>query len=262
MKPSLFNPILLTLVLVLTCGAPRAFATDTDVQGLQAAYDAEQNIKGQMEVGDVHGITKLALEVIVYEGIKNLRAVGELALAEQFQAEWDNEISGTINPNPAGGISALDIGDHDPLSPWLANFYQVLKVKTMGLVSAVQVVNDLNTLNYALGVVLHPNGTWRAHTEYDHIEYRKHFIPFANIVTYWASLEACKYYVKKYQQVCSYGADFLEKYMGRHIAPVLSDKIFNLATGHHGQSLSTLADDGDLNEQDFINTILNEVHHQ
>lgn len=250
----------LALAFVLALGCTKAFADDSVVQGLQAAYDSEQSIKGQMETGDVHGIAKLALDIIVYEGIKNLRAVGEIQLADQFESEWDNEISGSINPTPAGLVDIMDIGDHDPLSPWLANFYVVLQQKTLGLVKAIQVVNDLNTLNYALGVVLHPNGAWRAHTEYDRIEYRKHFIPFANIVTYWGSLEACKHFLPKVSMVCSYGAEYLEKYMGRNIAPVLSDKVFKIATHNKSTELYSVMDD-DLNEQDFINAILNQVQH-
>jgi hypothetical protein len=259
-QQNLIKSVSLAVVLVMAAGSTKVFADDSVVQGLQAEYNTEQSIVTQMGTGDLHGITKIALEVVVYEGIKNLRAVGEITLADQFQTEWDNEISGSIdNPTPAGGISALDIGDHDPLSPWLANFYQVLLQKTMGLAKAFQLANDINTLNYALGVVLHPNGSWRANTSYDRIEYRKHFIPFANLVTYYATLESCKHFLPKVSMVCSYGADYLEKYMGRHIAPVLSDKVFQLATEHHSVSDYSTQEDSTLNEQDFINTILNEV---
>jgi hypothetical protein len=87
-------------------------------------------------------------------------------------------------------------------------------------------------MNYALSVVFKPNGIWRNHTDYDRIEYRKHFIPFADTATYWISLEVCKHYAMQYKKFCDRGAGILEHVMGRYVAPRISDAVFKLATHH------------------------------
>jgi hypothetical protein len=64
------------------------------------------------------------------------------------------------------------------------------------------------------------------------IEYRKHFIPFANIVTYYVTLVGCQYVADRQGQpelkkVCKPVAEKLQLAMGRYVAPVVSDWIFN-----------------------------------
>jgi hypothetical protein len=171
------------------------------------------------------------LSILVPEGIQELRNAGDNAAADQFEQEWNTVILPSLNRT----MNPMELGDHDPLSPWLAKFYQTLMTDTHGLIKSIRSISDINTANYALGVVLFPNGKWRTNTDYDRIEYRKHFIPFADIATYWISLEACNYYTAKYaaplKQVCSYAADKLDFYMGRYVAPVLSDEVFHLTTG-------------------------------
>ncbi len=219
------------------------------IQGLRAAYQAEESIQADIKAGQNVKVAKLALSILVPEGIKELRAAGDNEQADQFEREWNNDIL----PSLDRAKTPMELGDHDPLSPWLANFYKTLVADTHGLVKSIQIINDINTANYALGVVLFPNGKWRQHTAYDRIEYRKHFIPFADIATYWVSLEACNYYAQQYKQLCSYGAETLEHYMGRYVAPVLSDELFAILTGHQNAQTCNY---NSLSESDFEQQVL------
>src|SRR5206468_1527681 len=105
--------------------------------------------------------------------------------------------------------------------------------KTRGMVKGIRILHDIYQMNYALAVVFKPNGSWRTNTAYDRIEYRKHFIPFADATTYWVTLVMCKKYAPEAKKYCDRGAGILEHVMGRYVAPRISDGVFHLATHHH-----------------------------
>jgi hypothetical protein len=164
--------------------------------------------------------------------------VGEVKLASQLQNEWSHQISGLLQEKLNEKLNGLDVGtlelgDFDPVSAWLDQFYNTLYYKTKGMVKGIRVIHDVYLMNYALAVVLKPNGAWRTHTPYDRIEYRKHFIPFANTVTYWGTLKTCQFYMPQYKKFCGNGAGYIEKFMGKYLAPRISDQVFALITASH-----------------------------
>ena len=55
-----------------------------------------------------------------------------------------------------------DLGDHPPAILWLAQFHDLLMEYTGGLARQIRLINDINTLNYALPVVFAPNGSWQS----------------------------------------------------------------------------------------------------
>jgi hypothetical protein len=246
--------LLVIFAMSLTTLAVHANA-DSDIspdlhQGLQAAYDANSAVVADFQSGIVAASAQNGLNVMVARGIEILREIGENQLANQFESEWNTQFS--------HDLISHELGDHAPLSLWLANYYSVLSVKTDGIIKAVPLVQDINTMNYALGVVLRPNGAWRTYTDYDRIEYRKHFIPMADILTYWSSLELCKYYVKGMEkQLCGKGATELETLMGRYVAPQLSDYVWAKVSGQPNSTPAPVLEGQFASEQDFENAILN-----
>jgi hypothetical protein len=206
---------------------------------LQAMFDGYRQTHADLAKGYFQKIAKRSLDIMVAEGCDRLREVGEFALADQFQNEWKTQISVSMN----GNLTALELGDFDPISPWLDHFYDTLYRKTRGMVKGIRVIHDIYLMNYALAVVFKPNGDWRTHTAYDRIEYRKHFIPFANTATYWMSLKACEIYLPKQKKLCNRGAGILEHVMGRYVAPHMSDSFFALANHHQsGADVSVMPD--------------------
>jgi hypothetical protein len=237
------------MVLAASANADSNFS-DAQHAGLQAAYDANSAVVADFSNGVVAASAQNGLNIMVARGIAILREVGENQIADQFESEWNNQFSHYLISH--------ELGDHDPLSPWLANYYNVLSAKTDGIIKGVQLIADINTMNYALGVVLRPHGNWRTYTDYDRIEYRKHFIPMADIITYWTSLELCKHYVKGMgKQVCGKGATELEKLMGRYVAPQLSDFVWARVSGQDNSTPAPALSGQFESEQDFENSILN-----
>jgi hypothetical protein len=245
--------IILATSLMTFAVSANADISDSQHQGLQAAYDANTAIVADFQSGVVATSAQNALNVMVARGIQILRDIGEGAAADQFESEWNSQFTNYLTTNL---LFAHELGDHEPLLPWLANYYNVLNAKTDGIIKAVQIVQDINTMNYALGVVLRPNGSWRTYTDYDRIEYRKHFIPMADIITYWTSLELCKHYITGLgKQVCGKGATELETLMGRYVAPELSDYVWARVSDQDNSTPAPAVTNQFASEQDFENSL-------
>jgi hypothetical protein len=215
------------------------------LSGLQATFEAYRETRSDLAEGLVQKVAKRSLDNMVAEGCNRLRAVGEIDLAAQYEQEWKNQISVVLDSN----LSTFELGDFNPISPWLDNFYNTLYRKTRGIVKGIRVIHDIYLMNYALNVVFKPNGEWRQHTAYDRIEYRKHFIPFADIATYWISLKVCQRYLQQYQKYCSNGAGYLERFTGKYVFPRISDQVFAMAI--HGHNSSVVSAPEDLSFEQF-----------
>jgi hypothetical protein len=205
--------------------------------GIHATFNKYVETKADLASGYLEKLAKKNLNVLVAEGCDRLRLAGETKLATQLQTEWSHQISSALDErinvySLTGDVGTMELGDFDPLNAWLDNFYNTLYYKTRGMVKGFRVIHDVYLMNYALAVVLRPHGNWRLHTDYDRIEYRKHFIPFANTVTFWTSEKACEYYLPQFKRYCGNAAGYLEKFMGKHVAPHISDQVFAMVKGH------------------------------
>jgi hypothetical protein len=223
--------------------------------GIHATFNIYIETKSDLASGYLEKLAKKNLNVLVAEGCDRLRQVGETKLAAQLQSEWSSQVSTALDERISvysltGDVGTLELGDFDPLNAWLENFYNSLYYKTRGMVKGIRVIHDVYLMNYALAVVLRPQGSWRLHTDYDRIEYRKHFIPFANTVTFWASEKTCEYYMPQYKKYCGNVAGYLEKFMGKHVAPHISDRVFSMVKGKD--------DSAELDYQAFENQMMND----
>jgi hypothetical protein len=269
-------PVVAALVFIAHSVAAFA-ATSAGTPGLIDAFNVESNVHAELSAGNFSQPAQQTLNILVKKGIANLAAAGETTLASQLESEWNSGLSDYL-PNHVvvdqtasaslGFITVLDIGDHDPLSPWLAKFHDTLSAKTMGIIDGFQVVHDIFTMNYALGVVLHPKAnSWKsasATSQENEWEYRKHFIPMANIISYWATLETCNYVTKAkapaLARLCKPAATKLEFYMGRYWAPKMSDFVYEKANGIRAskKNRSSFADAPDfvISEADFEKDVM------
>lgn len=195
--------------------------------------------------------TSRVLDKIVREGFEDLQAAGDVELARQLEAEWNGHYVGELKAMALGLPQTIskDLGDHPPLSMWLENYYQMLAARTRGLIRQIRLIDDIRKMNFALAVVFHPRGDWQLqYAGKEWIEYRRHFIPMANIVTYWGSYLGCRYITVKYpdlkqmKRYCGKIATKLEWAMGQYIAPRLSDAVFKRAKLHHGKSAESYDD--------------------
>lgn len=204
---------------------------------MQAAINARNNFVRALLEGNYLEVTRQAFDHAVKDLADQLENdYHKVAEAQELRQEWGND----------GGVSQFmmafamklgydDLGDHAPLFVWLEQYFVKLEDKYGGLISKIGIIATVRQMNFALPVVFTPaSHRWQLKGQDNRIEYRKHFIPFANLVTYYGSLIACNVVTVKsghaeFKRFCKPAAEKLQFAMGRYIAPKVSDFIYNLA---------------------------------
>ncbi len=199
--------------------------TVVELAAMQGALDARDGFVDALEKKDFTKIAHDAFDHAIQAMVEDLRSRGDDQMANELLLKWHHS-------EAAFYLSVMDLGDHAPLFPWLADYINKMADKYGTIILSLPYVKDIITLNFAIPVVFTPHGKWQIAGIDSRIEYRKHFIPFANIVTYYVSLYGCKYIMAKQgmsqigNQLCGKAAERLEFAMGRYIAPQISDFIF------------------------------------
>jgi hypothetical protein len=163
-------------------------------------------------------------------------------MANELEQVWE-ESSVDFEASLDLAVSLLDLGDHAPLIPQLDELLQKLADQYGPIIKSLPIVKEIQEMNYAIPVVFKPKGAWQDPAVDNRIEYRKHFIPFANFVTYYAALITCNIIAKKQNQpelkkVCKQVSEKLKFAMGRYVAPTISDWIFKAANRGTTQGLN------------------------
>jgi hypothetical protein len=192
-----------------------------------ALDDAYQTIE-LLKQGDVNSVAQSALNKMVRTGTEALRLKGFAEDADRLQREWNQNYSLYLVT-----FGFFDVGDHQPLNQWLADFVKQLRERLGDPVLKVLHLDDVDAMNYTIPVVFQPTGDRRNGDKWDRMEYGKHFVPFATIVTYWGSLYACKYIAQEHPGVkgyCGQIANILRNGMRNYVAIRLSNYIYDKAT--------------------------------
>ena len=197
-----------------------------ELGALQAALDARNEFVTALEQQDFAQVTHNSMDGAVQLLAEQIRTeYKDAKMAQKVLQAWKADEANFFM------LSLNDLGDHAPLLPQLEDALNQFADKYGTIIFSLPIVQDIRTLNFAIPVVFHPKGDWQS-AEYDNrIEYRKHFIPFANIVTYYGVLIACNYYTSQSPQpdlkkICKPAAEKLKFVMGRYIAAPISDWIF------------------------------------
>lgn len=114
----------------------------------------------------------------------------------------------------------------------LTDQYKKLRLRFGDMLVARLHLDDINIINYAIPVVFHPVVDKKSGETWDKLEYSKHFVPFASVVTYWASYGTCYFLTKKLPQVrkyCKNISGLLRTGMTNWAAPRLSDWVYDTA---------------------------------
>ncbi len=203
-------------------------ASADEVGSKDAALNIHDNIVNNVSNYQLDQDTQNALNNLVEYAAQELDARGYTQDAAQARSEWNKNFANYFT----SGNWILDLGDHAPLSQWLADFYKKLRLRFGDQLVSMLNLEDINTLNYALPVVFRPNGDKAHNDSWDQLEYSKHFVPFVSIITYWGSYFGCTYASKslpKIKSYCKQIANLLRTGMTNWIAPKLSDYVYNLA---------------------------------
>jgi hypothetical protein len=234
MKGETMRTILILLsALFLSVGASASQIQVDDSDALQAAINARNTFVRALLTRDFTASAHLGMDMAMHEFARQIREEqGDLRLSRELLAQWSRSSMDFVQTL---GLAPTDLGDHDPLFPWINQFLGKMSAKYGTIIYTLPIVKDILMVNYALPVVFKPRGGWqtdgRVEDVDNRIEYRKHFIPFANFVTYYTALISCRVVADRQgapqlKRLCAKAADKLRFVMGRYIAPKVSDWIF------------------------------------
>jgi hypothetical protein len=201
---------------------------------MQAAIDLRNDFVKALEKKDFIPFAHQGMDAAIRMLADQVRDVqGDAEMSERLLRNWEAS-SATFDSILSSKV--LDLGDHQPLFPWINDYLGEMAAKYGTIIFTLPLVKDVQMINYALPVVFQPKGTWQTDSASEgldlRVEYRKHFIPFANFVTYYVTLIGCQIVADRQGQpelkkVCKPAAEKLQFAMGRYVAPVVSDWIFN-----------------------------------
>jgi hypothetical protein len=180
---------------------------------LETTNQVEQRLAWYLE-WSVYGILKRA------DSALRMRGMDEFA--DEIWLEWD-EYRISLQQF-AQARFRKDLGDHKPLSIWLANMYTRLSAKFGQVLTQAMHLDDLNIINFALPVVFYPD-----HFEIDQYEYARHFVPLSGVFTYWVLLGICELSVPipVVNSFCETGALVGQQIMISKFSRALSDFMWN-----------------------------------
>lgn len=243
---------LLALCLALLLSASPALAD----YGTEHAHGIAQQVVNAFDQGQGHYQVGAALNQIVATATRLLKDRGLDSDAAGLNADWAHMQELYFQPNSP--LRLDDMGDHDPLSQWLANLYDKLLALLGQKVMDMTHLSDIKVFNFATPVVFHPKASekWCVETLKEHpedtciAEYRRHFAgtrwqrvddPFAKslhdglipVICYWLAWGACEAatWGTGWFIICTPIGDVCEVLAERYLAPPMSDKIFNRANG-------------------------------
>jgi hypothetical protein len=161
------------------------------------------------------------------------------AEATRLETEYQNVYSRSVHMTYLG-IESADIGDHMPLSQWLADWYDKIEVILGPTVMKLTHLVDIKILNYGIPVVFHPAG-YKGET-WDIVDYRYHFAGrmedngwmfvhhgVAGVVGYWTTWSVCvgaTWGAGAIVFICSPIGNAAEYAVDRWAAPPISDWVY------------------------------------
>ena len=89
----------------------------------EALDESAESTKERLRNGEVEGVLRQGLEIIVRAATHVLENEGHEDFAQSKLNEWEANFSLQTVP-----VGLLDLGDHSPLSQWLDDFYKGLEL--------------------------------------------------------------------------------------------------------------------------------------
>jgi|GEM_PF-1191807 len=189
----------------------------------KASTFAAERAEEDLREGRVERVARQALEVIVRASLNVLKAEGYTQYAERKEREWNTSFS----LNSSNGLGALDLGDHAPLSQWVAGFYDGLEARIDRKWLKLFMIYDLKIFNYGIPVAVRPGGNPRTRQPWGEKEYGLHFVPVSAASVYWISNGACSVAVPPpFSLGCGVAAMLPRLGMEHLVAPGLSKAIY------------------------------------
>ncbi len=168
----------------------------------------------------IAGRVEIALAALVGTGVRELEAQGHRDIAARYEHEWLNQWSGHVRMLAL----AEGLGDHRPLSQWLADFHDRLEDLLGPMLMSILHLDDIKVFNHGLPVVFGMRDFLGE--DIDLVEYELHWTPFCGVVAYWSVWATCTvatWGAGAITMICSPAGMLGERLMVRYIAPPLAD---------------------------------------
>jgi hypothetical protein len=168
------------------------------------------------------------LDILLQFTLETLEKKGHHELAVQASNEWrfyHGQIEMALKHDLP--LTTFDLGDHRPLSAWLAWFYDEVETKLGRRFCAFFHIDDIKAFNYGYIVTMNPWGDPVTRETWDRLEYQRHFVPFATASFYWSSYLACNLSAPMPASLgCSVALQAPRYLVRRWIAPPLAMEVF------------------------------------
>lgn len=186
------------------------------------------------EVGDLESQsikTVEAMDNLFRLACFELRLTGHGDTADQVCRDWNNQFRGMIL---RAGRGEEALGDHSPLSPWLAVTCITLKQLLGDFTYQALHLDDLEILNFGLPVTFdpHADSVWCNEEPQTPCrdEYREHSSLVQGVVSYWLAWGVCTgatWGAGAITFVCTPVGMVAEKVMLKTAAPKISDRVWD-----------------------------------
>jgi hypothetical protein len=232
-----------TALAMIVLLATSAFAARFDRQSQydRVYYRLHQDERRQLAVDALTSMFDVAQ--------RNLRESDRAADADRLLNEWNGHYKAVV-----GGVMPEDVGDHAPLSEWLAYWYALLEAEYGLEFMELSHLRDIWIMNFTLPVVFNPRAQeqWCVEQLRDHPgdkcadEYARHFVGtkygpydpyntaelhhgFSGVVAYWVTYTACSMALAGTGAflICGPAASLTELSIEIFVAPEVSTMIWN-----------------------------------
>jgi len=167
---------------------------------------------------------------IIRFSVYNLRRKGHHSEANKIWKEWIS----THKRQLSNYLINRDLGDHKPVSIWLATVHDTLLLLLGEEAFRYLHLDDIRIINYALPVVFNP-----CDTAWDKAEYNLHFSPLTGVIGYWATFIGCMYgsLGTLWSIACEPGGTMVETILLVDLAPALSDFVYDISCNENQRHL-------------------------
>lgn len=229
----------IAVALSATCGQAAGFEKTA----------TKNSITSRLQNDDRRGLATDAFDAMFRFASRHLKETGHQADGDRLLREWTGNYYNVV----MGYFD--DVGDHAPLSEWVAQWYAVLEADFGVEFMELSHLRDIWVLNYTIGVVFNPKAAeqWCSEqlAKYPQDtcekEYGRHFIGtkymdndplatavlhhgFSGIVSYWVTWAACEAatYGTGFFIICGPIAMVVEDGIELIVAPGVSRKIWGM----------------------------------
>lgn len=207
----------------------------------------ERDISRDLTRGQLPAVaerTDQVINTLITLAARQMERRGHEAEAAQLRFEFGEKYRGfLVKMMAARARGERNIGDHKPLSDWLAKAYDKINAALGDTICGLLHLSDLKTLNFGIPVVFHPcDFPMDSVTGDRKTEYRRHFSGkadgealdgFVPVVSYWLTWAICEAatWGGGWFIICSPLGTLVEVAEERWLTPKLSDAIFEKACG-------------------------------